>query len=73
VGFVKSVSYVKLYAASTLVYLQFLQRVPFIVSLGKTALSLRELATARISRDSRQVQGTIRVTHCTTVSVGSSD
>jgi len=69
----KSVSFVKLYAVCMLVYLQFVQRGPFIVSLGKAALSLRELATARISRDSRHVQGTIRVTRCTMVSVGSSD
>jgi len=69
----KSVSYVKLYAVCMLVYLHFVQRGPFIVSLGKAALSLRQLATARISRDSRHVQGTIRVTHCTMVSVGSSD
>jgi len=56
----KSVPYVKLYAVCTPVYLQFLQRVPFIVSLGKTALSLRKLATASVFCDSRYVQGTIK-------------
>jgi hypothetical protein len=69
----KTVSYVKLYAVCTLVYLQFVQLVSFIVSLSKAALSLRKLASARITRDSRRVQGTVRVTHCTTVSVGGSD
>jgi hypothetical protein len=46
---------------------------PFYRVLTQSSLSLRELASARISHDSRRVQGTVNVTHCTTVSVASSD
>jgi hypothetical protein len=59
----KSVPLVQRYAVCKLVYLQFIQRVPFIVSLRKAALSLTELTSTRTSRDSLRAQDTVRLTH----------